>query len=121
MSRDVRSRKPTSYTYTLLFEGFELCLEEHMATGETHSQRCLPINKPEYCSQKAWEELKVTETFGVTEGTCPGSYTDVPGYRECIMDHPGVQSDTGHCLPLWYKPEYCSEKSWNVIHRNIFQ
>ena len=106
---------------TLFFEGFELCLEEHMATGETHSKRCLPINKPEYCSQKAWEELKVTETFGETEGTCPGSYTDVPGYQECIMDHPGVQSDTGHCLPLWYKPEYCSEKSWNVIHRNIFQ
>ena len=43
------------------------------------------------------------------------------GYQQCILDHPGVESNNGHCLPLHYKPDYCSEKSWNVIHRNVFQ
>ena len=33
------------------------------------------------------------------------------GYQQCILDHPGVESNNGHCLPLWYKPEYCSEKN----------
>ena len=63
--------------------GYDLCLEDHKPTGDSASYRCIPANKPEYCSKKAWEELKVTETFGVVEGTCPGSYTDVPGNLQC--------------------------------------
>ena len=68
----------------IFFVGFDLCLEEHTPTGDSASYRCVPATKPEYCSKKAWEELRVTETFGVVEGTCPGSYTDVPGVWQLL-------------------------------------
>ena len=48
----------------------EHCLEVYRPPGQFYSIRCIPLQKPEYCSQKSWDELK--ESFGRNpDGICP--------------------------------------------------
>ena len=95
----------------LSIPGFELCLEEVQHPGDSHTENCIPDIKPKYCSQAAYEDLLASDPR-----TSPQK---CPGYEECTKDT-GVP-DSGKCLPIWYKPEYCSQKAWNRLHENLFQ
>ena len=78
-----------------------------------HTQWCLPAKKPKYCAKAAFEELQ-----DVFDGECPEP-SKVPGYDQCILET--NNDEMPHCLPFVYKPEYCSENSWNDIHKKVFQ
>merc|ERR1712172_440203 len=90
--------------------GFELCLGEHASSDSDHTEWCRPANKPEYCSQKAWDDLKTK-----FDGDCPVKVdpSEIPGYDLCILET--KIEIMPHCLPFTYKPRYCSENSWKEI------
>ena len=104
----------------LSIPGFELCLEEVQHPGDSHTEKCIPANKPEYCSQQAWEDLQASDPK-TSPQKCPGNYMDVPGYEDCIKETGSIAPDSGICLPVWYKPETCQENAWNLLHENLFQ
>merc|ERR1712156_1153258 len=53
----------------LSIPGFSNCLEEHTPAGASHTENCLPQNKPRFCQQQAWEELQ-----SLFEGNCPSNH-----------------------------------------------
>ena len=50
----------------------EHCLEVYRPPGQFYSMRCIPLQKPEYCSQKSWDELRDPKPFGsIADEICP--------------------------------------------------
>ena len=58
----------TKFNQTCFFlhGGVEHCVETYRPTDQFYSIRCIPltVQKPEYCSQKSWDELKNPKTYG---------------------------------------------------------
>jgi hypothetical protein len=55
--------------------GYDLCLEEHSPLGSSHTEYCRPATKPDYCSNRSWNDLK-----NVFDGiNCPSNDPPVIG------------------------------------------
>merc|ERR1711935_99328 len=92
--------------------GHDICLKSFSPLDSDHTAYCLPAKIPDYCSKNSWERLQTD-----FDGKCPEP-SKVPGYKDCIVETNDAEHP--HCLPFVYKPEYCSEKSWNEIHEKVF-
>ena len=105
----------------LSVEGHEKCLTGRTPVGQALI-KCMPVEKPEDCSQKAWTTLKSLQSVI----TCPQErqgllgvgappYLQIPKWDLCTSSYqPKEATHTEHCLPS-NKPSGCPISSWKSI------
>ena len=110
----------------LTIEGHQQCLGEFQAS-ETHTEKCLPLQKPLECEQNVWEQVNdefrgsncpQQELIGGLAGL-PPAYLTVNGYQECLLTEQSAGGHQGYCYPDT-KPEECLQDSFEEL-KNVFQ
>ena len=121
-ARTGRQSGPPKY---LSVPNFKLCLGEHQKPGNTHTERCLPKQKPANCPQASWDslvEVFVGDKCNEQQRESPHivglgapEYLSVPDFHLCLGDHqrPGA-TFTERCLPI-EKPVNCPKASWDSL------
>ena len=111
--------------------GHQECLEEHSAPGSSSSELCLPQSKPEYCSERSWNDLQ-----DVWEGNgrnCPPPDDDpidpiqpiggfnglAPKYQNCLTEY-YPPSGPEKCLPAIKPDRPCRGRVYKELLQQIF-
>merc|ERR1711962_416496 len=111
--------------------GHQECLEEHSAPGSSSSALCLPQSKPEYCSERSWNDLQ-----DVWEGNgrnCPPPDDDpiepiqpiggfnglAPKYQNCLTEY-FPPSGPEKCLPAIKPARPCRRRVYKELLQQIF-
>ena len=113
-----RSGAPTGLPPAYLsVEGHQTCLDVHQASL-THSEKCLPQDQPEACSDDAWQKLeKVFDGIQCPpvhiggNQALPPAYLFVDRFEACLDLYKPTETHSEYCLPQ-VKPINCVESSW---------
>jgi len=108
----------------LSVQGHENCLVSQPASA-SHSERCLPKEKPQACPVQAWDSLQAN-----FEGnTCRQNranpieeldYSSIQGYQECLKKYEASANHEDDCLPL-SRPNGCSQSSYEALQSFAFK
>jgi hypothetical protein len=102
---------------------YYLCLNTYQVGSSSHSEYCLPQQKPADCPQRSWNQLQTVfhgigcQPEGLDIGHQVGAprYLSVRGFRDCLGTHTSpTGSHSEFCLPS-FKPDNCLLESWYQI------
>ena len=109
--------------------GHEDCLEEYSASP-THTEKCLPMRRPQRCLPPAFKKLEEVFEGGrcpslpvwqnsPSLGMAPPEYLSVVGHEKCLDSYSPRPGHTEKCLPE-RRPRLCIKPVWDQL-QEVFE
>ena len=101
------------------------CTGSYSPNSSTHSEHCLPLEKPSGCPDSSWSSLQgkwpasqrcpMSNQENIGLGAPP--YLSVPQWQNCTdRQSPDSSDHIEHCLPR-EKPSSCPDSSWDSLQQ----